>query len=473
MNRRTLLKALLAAATFGQLPLSALALPAHREELRAWLRDRIDWQPPARLPTVIHLFLYGGASELAGNLTTLDEVRALSERPYPDWLSPGNADELSPNGFWRTAGGDLIEDMLARQRMSVYRTVWREREDNKSHPISQRQNLVGSLDSEAAGLGTLFGLLLELHGLEGRAAEELVMPLVSIGGISESFQFASRLLPEALQPVVLNARLENLFARRNNYALSGVRGGGAMTDNPADRQLEALARRVSPRSSPVHARLLGLFERRDRLDALIRERLAPERLAAVTPVDPDTGSPIAWPQDRYGFGELLGGAVRLVLANPDTRYVALRANVSWDDHSSALNVYRERMRSVQQAVATAVRHLDLMGRDDVVVNVFTEFGRNLSYNGSAGFDHGNNQVFYTAGGQGIPDRRLGAIVGRTRVIAPQPGRVFHRPEAGSFHCEPMAIASTVLRYWGVRNPEVITGFPAIEEQALPDERRVA
>ena len=470
MKRRTLLKALLSGAALAQLPLGALAMPGTREELLAWLQDRVDWQPPSRLPVVINLFLYGAASELAGNLTTLEALRAFTERPYPDWLSPDNPEEVSPNGCWRSAGGDEMEAMLAAGRMSLYRTVWRQREDNKSHPISQRQNLVGSLDSEAAGLGTLFGLLLSLHGLEGREADALRLPLVSIGGLSESFQLASRLLPRSLQPVVLNDRLENLFARRNNYAVSGVSGGGVMPSVPADRELDDLAREMSARRGGVDRRLLEIFQRRDRLDALLREVLSPERIAAVTPVDPATGSEVAYPEDGHGYGRLLRSAIQLALASPDTRFIALRPRVSWDDHSAALDAYRDRMRAVQQALQSALRHLELMGREDVVINVFTEFGRNLSYNASAGFDHGNNQVFYTCGGAAVPGRRLGAIIGRTQAQAERPGRVFHRPAPDSYHCEPMSIASTVLRYFGVRNPEVLTGFGPIDESNPPNER---
>ena len=50
-------------------------------------------------------------------------------------------------------------------------------------------------------------------------------------------------------------------------------------------------------------------------------------------------------------------------------------------------------------------------------------------------------------------------------------RQFTSPTDDSYQCEPLAIASTLFKYLGVQNPEVLTGEPAIDESDnIPNER---
>jgi uncharacterized protein (DUF1501 family) len=114
----------------------------------------------------------------------------------------------------------------------------------------------------------------------------------------------------------------------------------------------------------------------------------------------------------------------------------------------------------------------LASADSVVINVFGDFGRNVNLNNSMGWDHGNNQNLYTLGGSGIPGRALGKLVGRThRIGTPFQNRQFTSPTADSYQCEPFSIASTIFKYFGVQNPEVLTGEPAIDESNnVPNEK---
>ena len=44
-----------------------------KPEAKADLIDIINYSPPSVMPQIIHVFLYGGPSELAGNLTNIED----------------------------------------------------------------------------------------------------------------------------------------------------------------------------------------------------------------------------------------------------------------------------------------------------------------------------------------------------------------------------------------------------------------
>jgi uncharacterized protein (DUF1501 family) len=129
------------------------------------------------------------------------------------------------------------------------------------------------------------------------------------------------------------------------------------------------------------------------------------------------------------------------------------------------------MRQLMEALEVAVKHLDaaaatLPVATRIYINVFGDFGRNVNLNAAGGWDHGNNQNLFTLGGRGINGRALGKVVGRTdRVGTAFENRQFTSPAAGSYQFEPFAIASTMYRYFGIQNPELLTGEPAINEAA--------
>ena len=117
--------------------------------------------------------------------------------------------------------------------------------------------------------------------------------------------------------------------------------------------------------------------------------------------------------------------------------------------------------------------------DNIVINVFGDFGRRVNLNNSEGWDHGNNQNLWTIGGAGVVSaanggapRQLGKVVGTTvRVGDPGTNNQVTEPASGSYEAEPMSIASSVYSYFGVQNPEILTadgernpsGDPAIDE----------
>jgi uncharacterized protein (DUF1501 family) len=124
-----------------------------------------------------------------------------------------------------------------------------------------------------------------------------------------------------------------------------------------------------------------------------------------------------------------------------------------------------------EALQVASRHLMLMEANNIVINVFGDFGRNVNVNDSNGWDHGNNQNLYTIGGADIAGRTLGKLVGKTqRIGTPFKNRQFTSPTPESYQSEPFSIASTIFQYFGVQNPELLNGEPAINESnVVPNE----
>ena len=142
--------------------------------------------------------------------------------------------------------------------------------------------------------------------------------------------------------------------------------------------------------------------------------------------------------------------------------------------------YSDQSQDAAQASAGAtgaLRTLDGNPRptDNIVINMFGDFGRRVNLNGNQGWDHGNNQNLFTFGGAGVKAggaAALGKVVGRTvRVGDPGTNNQVTEPAPGSYEAEPMSVASTVFSYYGVQNPELLTrdddlnpaGVPKIDE----------
>lgn len=124
-----------------------------------------------------------------------------------------------------------------------------------------------------------------------------------------------------------------------------------------------------------------------------------------------------------------------------------------------------------QAINVAVQHMKSLGRNDIIINIFGDFGRNVNLNNSAGWDHGNNQNLYTVGGSTIRPLALGKIVGNTeRIGTGFQNRQFTAPTSDSYQCEPFSIASSIYKYFGVQNPEILTGEAAIDELTPRNEK---
>jgi len=474
MNRRDFLKRG-GIAGIGATAPALFGLPAFVGEAAAKpLIDAVDYRLPAVLPQVINVFLYGGPSELAGNLTNLARIDASSQNPYPATLQQrlSEGGQLTANGFWADAGGHAMEDMLGTGDLSVYRTLNRRKNNTRAHRPSVFSSLKGSLAIDAApGMGSTLATLLQAHRaqldgsalLGGRQLVDLVLPFVSFEGSSTAFATdPDATLPLQLKGMSLDQRFDNPYARGQ--------------DDHGNELEQLVAKIVDEDSRRRFGGVIDGFDRRREMAELVGNlQQAAEAPLPSLPrradgtldpdADPATGY-LRYPADNR-FSDRMKAAVTLAVNNPDSLFITVGGGLGgWDDHASAIEDYVPRMRQVMEALRVATKHLRYSDRayggvrdtGNVAINVHGDFGRNVNLNDAGGWDHGNNQNLYTLGGTALrPAGALGKVVGRTEVFGPaRQNRQYTRPAEGSYEAEPLAVASTVYRWFGARNPEVLT-----------------
>jgi len=445
---------------------------------RAGIADTVGFTKPAVLPQIINVFLYGGPSELAGNLTNIEDINTNSQNPYPANLFPGNANHTQ-NGFWLTAGGEVMERMLEKNRLSVYRTINRIDDNSRAHRPSIFSNLTGMIgeDDMRPGVATNIAAVLAANSA---VSENAIFPFVTFEGESVVFNQGSD-LPLGLRPISLNQNLENPYQRP-----LGAAGDASST-------LDTLASSAAANKAVRFQQVVDAFTKRNEIDDFIGDLDDKINNAALVLNNPDfvDGSDIASEQDALitypnnGFGPRLEKAVNLVINNPDTIFVSLgnEGLGGWDDHNSALddNKYPSRMRNLMRSLEVAGQHLEAAGKGNVVINVYGDFGRNVNLNNSLGWDHGNCQNLYTvsanpnaAGVTGaIAGREMGKLVGETvRKGQANENRQFTHPTDNSYQCEPFAISASIYKYFGVENPELLTGGYAPIDETNPENLKV-
>ncbi|MBL1261181.1 MAG: DUF1501 domain-containing protein [Thiotrichaceae bacterium] len=420
--------------------------------------NEVNYVRPTVLPQIIHVFLYGGPSELAGNLTNIEDINANSQNPYPTNMDPNNTGTIiTPNNFWgganNGAGGEIMESLIAAGDMSIYRTINRLKEDSKAHRTSIFQNLTGHLDAEnTPGIGTTVAAILSAHNAFGKAPEDMILPFVSFEGDSLVFEPAGLDIPLATKYIALDQNFRNPYDRNRN---SSVGDNGGIDDNA----IEALARNNAQGEKFLKVR--EAFTKRKELSDFIDSSFNVDRVNADL-----LALGITYPNTN--FGRRLKAAVSLAVNNPDSLFISMGSGGlgGWDDHDSSLEEYPDRMRDLMTSLEVAVNHMNMTGRDNIIINVYGEFGRNVNLNNSIGWDHGNNQNLMTFGGKGISGRGLGKIVGKTqRIGASGVNRQFTSPTDDSYQAEPFSIASTVYKYFGVQNTEVLNDEQPLDENA--------
>ncbi|MBI3188339.1 MAG: DUF1501 domain-containing protein [Gammaproteobacteria bacterium] len=437
--------------------------------------DTAGFVAPARLPQIINVFLYGGPSELAGNLTNIADINANSQNPYtvvsPNILKLSNdvtGGQITRHGFWLDAGGQAMEDMLATGDMTIYRTINRRKDNTLAHRNSIFSSQKGTLDIEmSGGVGTTIASVLYankniLDGsalLGGRQLEEMILPFVSFEGDSTAFAADATpgaiLLPLQLRSVSLDQNFANPYAR-----------AGGIADQAA---LDALVNKMTAVGNTRFQKVSDSFSSRASLEPRIAGLQA--NLVASLPnigigaTDADVNGVLTYPVNS--FSQRMKAAVTLAMQNPDSLYISIGGSLGgWDDHDNAIEKYEQRMTDLMTTLRVAAKHIRLglrpgnISSNNIIINVHGDFGRNVNLNGSLGWDHGNNQNFYTIGGAGVRQggvAALGKIVGKTeRFGNTAENRQFTRPTDDSYEAEPMSIAATVYKYFGVQNPSILT-----------------
>jgi len=407
----------------------------------------------------IIIFMYGGASQLAGNLTNIDTIKNVSQNNYDSYF---RGITLTKNKCWQEAGGTHMETLMDNGDMSLFRCCYsaiREASNNKAHGECTVQNQKGTFDEDAGGILSNLAQILETNQI---VTENTLMPFVTLEGESKFYIEGNKALSGYLKPVGINENFDNPYSRdrlRNWYNYTEAERDSAPDTywkSDAEGGFEpALMRSMDTlaQKNNTKGKIKDAFEKRGPLNTFINS------IANAT--TPDLG------QDAYpdnNFSKKIEAAIKLLSHNNDTKVVTIGTGGlgGWDDHNEAKD-YVTRMENLFSSLKSAVAHLKAVNKiDQVNIMVFGEFGRNVNLNSANGWDHGNLQNFYVLGGKGYFNHK--GVVGET--ILENTGainRLYLKPKNNTYWFEPLSIAATLYKIYGIENPETLTdGYEAIE-----------
>ncbi len=425
MNRRDFIKMAMYAGGSCLLP---------RVSFAANPLDNVIFNPSRYLnnkPQTIMIFLYGGASELAGNFTNYNEFKELSQSSYASHFR-GQVNSTA-NGFWAEAGGTLMEELLEENKLNVFRTCYSQKrwnENNRSHGPCTVQNQRGSFNGDAPGIFSNIGRVLKQHNMiDGNTK----MPFLSMEGESGFYATGNLARDPMLVPMSINENLDNPF--RRSY------------ERDYTARMDILAQQHNPTG-----KIRDAFNKLSEMESFITSIEAePDPNDAYFDIDDNR---------RYSnssFARKLKAAVKIMDFNPDTHIISLGTGGlgGWDDHNEARD-YITRMNELFLALRSAMAHIDYVGkRNQINIVVMSEFGRGVNLNSANGWDHGNLQSLYVLGGTDYFNSTTG-VFGTTKVAnTGSVNRLYLQP-ANSNWFEPLSVASTLYSIYGIDNPEVLT-----------------
>ena len=396
----------------------------------------------------IIIFMYGGASQLAGNLTNIDAIKGASQSNYDNYF---RGITKTTNSLWEEAGGTHMETLLANGDMSLFRCCYskvREEENNKAHGSCTAQNQKGSFDEDNAGILANLAQVLEANNIVNSNS---IMPFVTFEGESKFYIEGSNTVSSYLKPVGIDENLKNPYSRYERdwrYYTDEEQNIQDYNDKingfnaPLNTAMDTLAQEHNQQGKIRQA-----FTKRVDLSAFMHQISA----SSI----PDLGTD-AYPTNNH-FAKQLETAIRVLSQNADTKVVTLSAGGlgGWDDHNEARN-YVERSESLFASLKSAMAHIKAEGKEDTInIMVFGEFGRNVNLNSAKGWDHGNLQNFYVLGGKGYFNHK--GVVGETILEnTGQINRLYLKPKSGTYQFEPLSIAATLYKIYGIENPEILT-----------------
>ena len=396
----------------------------------------------------IIIFLYGGASELSGNLTNLEEVKPLSQSNYDRYFGT-----ITPtkNNFWQEAGGSHMEDLINDGDMTLFRTCFshvRDANNNRAHGSCTHQNQTGSFDENNAGIITNLSQILENKGMIN---EDTVMPFVTLEGESKFYLEGNIPSSNYLKPIAINENLnKNPYSRHKRsytYYTQEERktpknsDGEFGFDAPLHQKMDLLAQ-----AQNREGKMKTAFSKRESLSDFFNQ------ISNTT--TPSLGAN-SYPDNR--FSKKIQTAIKVLTHNPDTKIITLGTDGlgGWDNHDQARS-YVDRMENLFKTLKSAMTHIKAEGKENTInIMVFGEFGRNVNLNNGQGWDHGNLQNLYVLGGKGYFNHQ--GVVGET-VLENKGGvnRLFLKPKSGTYEFEPLSIAATLYKIYGIDNPETLT-----------------
>jgi len=449
MNRRDFIKLTVAGAVTTLMPsytyASKLDLSKIQFDSNIYSKNKAQ--------TII-VFLAGGASQLAGNLTNLDEIEQHSQNSYKKYFRG-----ITPtqNGCWQEAGGTHIEKMINNGDLTLFRTCYsaiREAKGNKAHGICSEQNQKGNFDTSQAGIITKIAKILEDNGAIN---EDSILPFITMG--TENYFYAQDdiSIPGYLKPIGMNSNFNNPYKRElwskrpwiyytkeereeKNYNKSDDEGG---FDPQFSKDMDRLAQEHNR-----DGKIKSAFAKREELSNFINSLKSIET--------PDLGDE-NYPLNNL-FANNLKAAITILDKNPDTKIITIgNAGLGgWDDHNESRD-YVTRAEGLFKSLRSAMAHLKALGKDGTInIMVFAEFGRNVNLNSAFGWDHGNLQNYFILGGKDYFTHK--GIVGETRVdVTGKLNRLWLKPKDKSYWFEPMSIAATIYKIYGIQNPQELTG----------------
>jgi len=396
----------------------------------------------------IMIFMYGGASQLGGNLTNIAEIKAASQSNYENYFRG-----ITPtaNKCWQEAGGTHMETLMADGDMTLFRCCYskvREENNNKAHGECTVQNQKGSFDEDSAGILANLAQVLESNGI---VTENSIMPFVTLEGESKFYIEGRKPLRGYLKPVGITEDLENPYSRNERdwrYYTPKERDIPDYNDkdNGFNAKLYAKIDKLAQKNN-ANGKIKDAFSKRASLSTFIT--------GISNSTTPDLGVNAYPENDR--FSEKLETAIKILSENTDTKVITLGTGGlgGWDDHNEARD-YVERTESLFRSLKSAMAHIKAKDKEqNINIMVFGEFGRNVNLNSARGWDHGNLQNFYVLGGKGYFDHK--GVVGET--VLEDTGsinRLYLKPKAGTYEFEPLSIAATLYKIYGIENPEILT-----------------
>jgi len=269
---------------------------------------------PTVMPQVINIFLYGGPSELSGNLTNIQDIEDNSQNSYADGFGDnilqndvagdGSAGWITKNGFWRGtqnggtphlddngAGGRAMQIMLDNGQMSVYRTLFKRLDGTRSHRESLLQSFKGSLDIEgSAGVGTKIAATLfqQRSSYEGTTVladgtpitdivndTTMLLPFVSFEGETRAYQQdPSFQIPLLFRGITLDSNFDNPFSRNAGSNSSLNDADDDSLDNDDELVLSDLATSIRTEAyDERYSDAANSFNLREELNTKIVQRL--------------------------------------------------------------------------------------------------------------------------------------------------------------------------------------------------------
>jgi hypothetical protein len=448
MKRRNFIKLSLVLSSFA-------LMPKYMEASELVLSD-IDFSEDIcndNAAQTLIIYLYGGASQLSGNLSNLEEIEKYSQNSYADYFN--NTLTQTTNLFWKEAGGEEMEKLIENGDMTLFRTCYsakREENNNKAHGVCTEENQKGTKDLNAAGILANLGQILENHNIINSNS---LMPFVSMEGESIFYREGYTPLSAYLKPMGINEKFDNPYYRnrvRNwYYYTQEERDSAPDTYNKSDEEggfdpaltasMDNLAQEFNTPGD-----IKNSFEKRVSRDTFMRE------IATVT--TPDLGED-AYPEND--FAKKIETSIKLLVHNPETKVLTLGTGGlgGWDDHNEARE-YIGRMKELFSSLKSAMAHLKAEEKNNKInIMVFGEFGRNVNLNLSNGWDHGNLQNLFILGGNDYFNHK--GVVGETRLVSEgEVNRLYLKPTEESYWFDPLSIAATLYKIYGIENPEILT-----------------